>query len=73
MRQSSHPSEAAFLAACRAGCDAELACGGFVVAPSKFNAGGRTCKPKTRAGVAAGYPKAGKTLYAKLAEAAAGK
>ncbi len=61
-----YATDAAFLSACTAGCDAELACGGFVVAPSKVNAGGRTCKPKTRAGVAAGYSKAGKTLFAKL-------
>ena len=64
LKLESSIDDAAFLARCRALCDAQPSCGGFVVAPSS-NFGGWACKPKTRAGVAAGYEKAGKTLYTK--------
>merc|ERR1711998_71882 len=57
---ASYSSEAAYLEACRANCNSDSSCQGFVDDPTDRR--GRMCKPKT---ASSGYHKLQKTFYRK--------
>jgi uncharacterized protein YkwD len=60
LKRASYSSDAAYLNACQANCNADMRCGGFVDDPTDRR--GRMCKPKT---ASEGYSKASKTFYRK--------
>lgn len=60
LRHASYGSTDEYIAACKAACNADSSCGGFVDDPTDSR--GRMCKPKK---ASVGYGKAGKTFYAK--------
>jgi hypothetical protein len=60
LKRASYESETTYLEACKANCNADSTCGGFVDDP--MDRRGRMCKPQT---ASVGYPKALKTFYRK--------
>lgn len=60
LKRASYSSDTAYLDACKANCNADSSCGGFVDDPTDRR--GRMCKPKT---ATEGYSKPQKTFYRK--------
>jgi len=60
LKRSSYVSDEEYLAACKANCNVDSSCQGFVDDPTDRR--GRMCKPKT---ASIGYSKPQKTFYRK--------
>jgi hypothetical protein len=61
LKRKKYKSGAKYLAACKAACNADSSCGGFV--DDKTDRRGRMCKPKKTG--SNGYSKKNKTFYVK--------